>query len=92
VEQDFFNAIQDKRLADFYRLLGSSRCSRSPTSASPCTAVLPQMLQIEWAQLAQRAYSDWLRERPTTGCSSSITAPTTRTTHREDLRFFVDYT
>jgi putative ATP-binding cassette transporter len=62
---DFYNAIQERKLDDFYRLLGRFTLL---AFASIVVAVykiyLQQMLQIEWRTwLNERYLEDWLRDR-----------------------------
>src|SRR3989442_15122901 len=62
---DFYNAIQDKRLDDFYRLLGRfTLLAFASIGLAVYRLYLRQMLQIEWRSwLNERYLADWLRER-----------------------------
>src|SRR5438094_8012048 len=62
---EFFNAIQDKRLDDFYRLLGKfTLLAFAAIGLAVYRLYLRQMLQIEWRSwLNERHLADRLRER-----------------------------
>jgi putative ATP-binding cassette transporter len=62
---EFYNAIQDKKLDDFYRLLGRfSLLAFAYIVVAVYKIYLQQMLQIEWrAWLNERYLEDWLRDR-----------------------------
>ena len=62
---DFYNAIQDKKLDDFYRLMGRfTLLAFAAIVVSVYKFYLQQMLQIEWrAWLNERYLADWLRDR-----------------------------
>lgn len=61
----FYDAIQEKRIDDFYRLLGKfTLLAFAFIAAAVYRVYLQQMLQIEWRTwLNERYLSDWLRER-----------------------------
>jgi putative ATP-binding cassette transporter len=91
----FFNAIQDKRLDDFYRLLGRfTLLAFAYIGLWVYRLYLRQMLQIEWRSwLNERYLADWLRERAYYRLQlldHGTDNPDQRIA--EDLRFFVDYT
>jgi vitamin B12/bleomycin/antimicrobial peptide transport system ATP-binding/permease protein len=92
---EFFNAIQDKRLDDFYRLLGKfTLLAFAYIGLAVYRLYLRQMLQIEWRSwLNERYLADWLRERAYYRLQlldHGTDNPDQRIA--EDLRFFVDYT
>jgi vitamin B12/bleomycin/antimicrobial peptide transport system ATP-binding/permease protein len=62
---DFFNAIQDKRQEDFFRLLGKfTLLAFAYIGIAVYRFYLQQMLQIEWRSwLNERFLGDWLRDR-----------------------------
>jgi putative ATP-binding cassette transporter len=61
----FYDAIQEKRIDDFYRLLGKfTLLAFAFIAAAVYRVYLQQMLQIEWRTwLNERYLNDWLRER-----------------------------
>ncbi|MBI3375514.1 MAG: ABC transporter ATP-binding protein/permease [Betaproteobacteria bacterium] len=99
---DFYNAIQDKKLDDFYRLLGRfTVLAFAFIVVAVYKVYLQQMLQIEWRTwLNERYLADWLGDRayyrlqlldreiwkPGTGVDN----PDQRIA--DDLRIFVDTT
>jgi putative ATP-binding cassette transporter len=92
---DFYNAIQEKRLEDFYTLLGKfTLLAFAAIVMSVYELYLQQMLVIEWRTwLNERYLADWLRDRAyyrlqllDTGTDN----PDQRIA--EDLRLFVDGT
>src|SRR6266566_375863 len=92
---EFFNAIQDKRLDDFYRLLGKfTLLAFAAIGLAVHRLYLRQMLQIEWRSwLNERYLADWLRERAYYRLQlldHGTDNPDQRIA--EDLRLFVDYT
>ena len=92
---DFFNAIQDKRLDDFNRLLGRfTLLAFAYIGLAVYRLYLRQMLQIEWRSwLNERYLADWLRERAYYRLQlldHGTDNPDQRIA--EDLRLFVDYT
>ena len=91
----FYNAIQDKRLDDFYRLLGKfTLLAFAYIGLAVYRLYLRQMLQIEWRTwLNERYLADWLRERAYYRLQL-VDRGTDNPDQRiaEDLRFFVDYT
>jgi vitamin B12/bleomycin/antimicrobial peptide transport system ATP-binding/permease protein len=62
---DFYNAIQDKKIDDFYRLLGTfTLLAFAYIGIAVYRFYLQQMLQIEWRTwLNERFLADWLRDR-----------------------------
>ena len=62
---DFYNAIQDKRLDDFYSLLWKfTGLAFAYIGIAVYRFYLQQMLQIEWRTwLNERFLADWLRDR-----------------------------
>ena len=62
---DFYNAIQEKRLDDFYRLLWQfTLLAFAYIGVAVYRLYLQQMLQIEWRTwLNERFLADWLRDR-----------------------------
>src|SRR3989475_1391442 len=92
---DFFNAIQDKRLDDFNRLLGKfTLLAFAYIGLAVYRLYLRQMLQIEWRSwLNERYLADWLRERAYYRMQlldHGTDNPDQRIA--EDLRIFVEYT
>jgi vitamin B12/bleomycin/antimicrobial peptide transport system ATP-binding/permease protein len=92
---DFYNAIQDKRLADFYRLLGKfSLLAFAFIVAAVYRVYLQQMLQIEWRTwLNERYLAHWLGGRAYYRlqlADRGTDNPDQRIA--EDLRLFVDAT
>src|SRR5436853_3321047 len=92
---EFYNAIQDKRLDDFYRLLGKfTLLAFASIGLAVYQLYLRQMLQIEWRSwLNERYLADWLRERAYYRLQlldHGTDNPDQRIA--EDLRLFVDYT
>src|SRR5207249_6934293 len=92
---EFFNAIQDKRLDDFYRLLGKfTLLAFAYIGLAVYRLYLRQMLQIEWRSwLNERYLADWLRERAYYRLQlldHGTDNPDQRIA--EDLRLFVDFT
>src|SRR2546426_2459687 len=92
---DSFNAIQAKRLDDFYRLLGKfTLLAFAYIGLAVYRLYLRQMLQIEWRSwLNERYLADWLRERAYYRLQlldHGTDNPDQRIA--EDLRLFVDYT
>jgi putative ATP-binding cassette transporter len=99
---EFYNAIQDKKIDDFYRLLGRfTLLAFAFIVVAVYKLYLQQMLQIEWRTwLNERYLADWLRDRayyrlqlldreiwtPGTGVDN----PDQRIA--DDLRIFVDTT
>jgi len=61
----FYDAIQEKKIDDFYRLLGKfTLLAFAFIAAAVYRVYLQQMLQIEWRTwLNERYLNDWLRER-----------------------------
>ena len=61
----FYDAIQEKKIDDFYRLLGKfTLLAFAFIAAAVYRVYLQQMLQIEWRTwLNERYLSDWLRDR-----------------------------
>jgi len=92
---DFYNAIQDKRLDDFYRLLGKfTLLAFAYIGLAVYRLYLRQMLQIEWRSwLNERYLAEWLRDRAYYRLQL-LDRGTDNPDQRiaEDLRFFVDYT
>jgi vitamin B12/bleomycin/antimicrobial peptide transport system ATP-binding/permease protein len=92
---DFYNAIQDKRLTDFYRLLGKfSLLAFAFIAAAVYRVYLQQMLQIEWRTwLNERYLAGWLGERAYYRLQL-VDRGTDNPDQRiaEDLRLFVDAT
>src|SRR6266513_1994784 len=91
----FFNAIQDKRLDDFYRLLGKfTLLAFAYIGLAVYRLYLRQMLQIEWRSwLNERYLAEWLRERAYYRLQlldHGTDNPDQRIA--EDLRIFVEYT
>ncbi|HZQ72885.1 MAG TPA: ABC transporter ATP-binding protein/permease [Burkholderiales bacterium] len=62
---DFYNALQEKKLDDFWRLLGKfTILAFAYIGIAVYRLYLQQMLQIEWRTwLNERFLADWLRER-----------------------------
>src|SRR5437016_936050 len=62
---DFYNALQEKKLDDFYRLIGRfTLLAFAYIGIAVYRFYLQQMLQIEWRTwLNERFLGDWLRER-----------------------------
>lgn len=62
---DFYNALQEKRLDDFYRLLGKfTILAFAFIGMAVYRYYLQQMLQIEWRTwLNERFLGEWLRDR-----------------------------
>ena len=62
---DFYNALQEKKLDDFWRLLGKfTILAFAYIGIAVYRFYLQQMLQIEWRTwLNERFLADWLRER-----------------------------
>src|SRR5947199_2517801 len=62
---DFYNAIQEKKIDDFYRLLGTfTLLVFAYIGIAVYRLYLQQMLQIEWRTwLNERFLADWLRDR-----------------------------
>jgi vitamin B12/bleomycin/antimicrobial peptide transport system ATP-binding/permease protein len=92
---EFYNAIQDKRIDDFYRLLGKfTLLAFAYIGLAVYRLYLRQMLQIEWrAWLNERYLADWLRERAYYRLQL-LDRGTDNPDQRiaEDLRYFVDNT
>src|SRR3979490_2990153 len=91
---EFFNAIPEKRVDDFYRLLGKfTLLAFAAIGLAVYRLYLRQMLQIEWRSwLNERYLADWLRahayyRRQLIDHGSDT--PDERIT--EDLRCLVDY-
>ncbi len=61
----FYDAIQEKKIDDFYRLLGKfTLLAFAFIAAAVYRVYLQQMLQIEWRTwLNERYLNDWLRDR-----------------------------
>jgi len=61
----FYDAIQEKKIDDFYRLLGKfTLLAFAFIAAAVYRVYLQQMLQIEWRTwLNERFLNDWLRDR-----------------------------
>jgi len=61
----FYDAIQEKKIDDFYRLLGKfTLLAFAFIAAAVYRVYLQQMLQIEWRTwLNERYLADWLRDR-----------------------------
>ena len=61
----FYDAIQEKKIDDFYRLLGKfTLLAFAFIAAAVYRVYLQQMLQIEWRTwLNERYLGDWLRDR-----------------------------
>ena len=92
---EFYNAIQDKKLDDFYRLLGKfTLLAFAYIVAAVYRVYLQQMLQIEWRTwLNERYLGAWLGERAYYRLQlldKGTDNPDQRVA--EDLRFFVDAT
>ncbi|TMH86226.1 MAG: ABC transporter ATP-binding protein/permease [Betaproteobacteria bacterium] len=92
---EFYNAIQARRLDDFYRLLGKfTLLAFAYIGLAVYRLYLRQMLQIEWRSwLNERYLADWLRERAYYRMQlldHGTDNPDQRIA--DDLRFFVDYT
>jgi len=92
---EFYNAIQDKKLDDFYRLLGKfTLLAFAYIVAAVYRVYLQQMLQIEWrAWLNERYLGAWLGERAYYRLQlldKGTDNPDQRVA--EDLRLFVDAT
>src|SRR2546426_6687039 len=62
---DFYNAIQEKKIDDFYRLLGTfTLLVFAYIGIAVYRFYLQQMLQIEWRTwLNERFLADWLSDR-----------------------------
>lgn len=99
---EFYNAIQDKKLDDFYRLLGRfTLLAFAFIVAAVYKVYLQQMLQIEWRSwLNERYLADWLEDRAYYRLQlldREIWAPGTGVDNpdqriADDLRIFVDTT
>ena len=92
---EFYNAIQDKQLDDFYRLLGRfTLLAFAFIVIAVYKIYLQQMLQIEWrAWLNEHYLADWLRDRAYYRMQlldQGTDNPDQRIA--EDLRIFVDLT
>jgi len=99
---DFYNAIQEKRVEAFYGLLGKfTLLAFAFIIMAVYQLYLQQMLQIEWRTwLNERYLADWLHERAyyrlqllgreTASTLEGVDNPDQRIA--EDLRLFVDYT
>ncbi len=92
---DFYNAIQDKKLADFYRLLGKfTLLAGAFIIMAVYRLYLTQMLQIVWRTwLTDRYLEDWLADRAYYRLQLTDTGtdnPDQRIA--EDLRLFVENT
>ena len=92
---EFYNAIQDKKLDDFYRLLGKfTLLAFAYIVAAVYRVYLQQMLQIEWRTwLNERYLGAWLGERAYYRLQlldKGTDNPDQRVA--EDLRLFVDAT
>jgi putative ATP-binding cassette transporter len=92
---DFYNAIQDKKLDDFYRLLGRfSLLAMAFIVMAVYKLYLTQMLQIEWRTwLTDRYLENWLADQAFYRLQlleSGTDNPDQRIA--EDLRLFVDNT
>jgi len=99
---DFYTAIQEKRVDAFYGLLGKfTLLAFAFIIMAVYQLYLQQMLQIEWRTwLNERYLADWLHERAyyrlqllgreTASAREGVDNPDQRIA--EDLRFFVDYT
>jgi putative ATP-binding cassette transporter len=99
---DFYTAIQEKRVDAFYGLLGKfTVLAFAFIIMAVYQLYLQQMLQIEWRTwLNERYLADWLHERAyyrlqllgreTASALEGVDNPDQRIA--EDLRFFVDYT
>jgi putative ATP-binding cassette transporter len=92
---EFYNAIQDKKLDDFYRLLGKfTLLAFGYIVAAVYRVYLQQMLQIEWRTwLNERYLGAWLGERAYYRLQlldKGTDNPDQRVA--EDLRLFVDAT
>jgi putative ATP-binding cassette transporter len=61
----FYDAIQEKKIDDFYRLLGKfTLLAFAFIAAAVYRVYLQQMLQIEWRTWLNESYlNDWLRDR-----------------------------
>jgi len=92
---EFYNAIQDKKLDDFYRLLGRfTLLAFAFIVAAVYRIYLQQMLQIEWRTwLNERYLAAWLEERAYYRLQL-LDRGTDNPDQRiaEDLRLFVDAT
>jgi putative ATP-binding cassette transporter len=92
---EFYNAIQDKKLDDFYRLLGKfTLLAVAYIVAAVYRVYLQQMLQIEWRTwLNERYLAAWLAERAYYRLQlldKGTDNPDQRVA--DDLRLFVDAT
>jgi putative ATP-binding cassette transporter len=92
---EFYNAIQDKKLDDFYRLLGKfTLLAFAYIIAAVYRVYLQQMLQIEWRTwLNERYLGAWLAERAYYRLQlldKGTDNPDQRVA--DDLRLFVDAT
>jgi putative ATP-binding cassette transporter len=92
---EFYNAIQEKQLDEFYRLLGVfTLLAFAYIGVAVYRLYLQQMLQIEWRTwLNERFLADWLRERAYYRLQL-LDRGTDNPDQRiaEDLRLFVDAT